>query len=319
MSGLRGRFSVIGNVKVLKEWHSDAVSYERLIQVGAPFSIKRHVYAVFECECGNVSAAVVNSVKRGLTSSCGCGMRGRGCKYKTSCGVKLVVDWKAESVDGVRCVQAGAPFALERGRYHAVYECECGAFFVSQISSIGPNATTSCGCYRREATSARRRSHGESVYCKNTTEYRTWIHARQRCINPSDAAYPDYGGRGIRFCQRWSNFNNFLEDMGRKPSESHSLDRKDNDGDYCPENCRWATKREQANNRRVSFFVEAFGEKKTCPQWADDPRAAVGWKTIWARVRSGVTPEAAITSKDIRRIKGRGRIPLAELVESFNG
>lgn len=95
------------------------------------------------------------------------------------------------------------------------------------------------------------RTHGDTL----STEFKSWVGMRDRCNNKNGKLYKYYGGRGIRVCERWNEYTNFLSDIGRKPSPAHSLDRINNDGDYDPLNCRWATKKEQANNRRSNTFV----------------------------------------------------------------
>jgi hypothetical protein len=94
--------------------------------------------------------------------------------------------------------------------------------------------------------------HGDAREGKRTAEYNIWITMKQRCSNPKTNGYINYGGRGIIVCERWLNsFENFLKDMGRKPSGDHSIDRIDNDGNYEPNNCRWATQKEQYENSRL--------------------------------------------------------------------
>ena len=102
-----------------------------------------------------------------------------------------------------------------------------------------------------------------------TPEYRSWQHMKSRCFNPNHKNYLDYGGRGIKVCDLWLNFENFLADMGLKPTAKYSIDRIDNDGDYCPDNCKWSTQKEQSNNRRSNRFITIKNETLTMAQWAE--------------------------------------------------
>lgn len=125
--------------------------------------------------------------------------------------------------------------------------CDCGAEKRVQGSNLIHGQTKSCGCLRKEATKLRSTIHG---LC-NTIEYEIWCGMIQRCYNPNSGGYDYYGRRGITICDRWrDNFINFLADMGARPSSKHSIDRIDNDGNYEPSNCKWATKKEQRLNQR---------------------------------------------------------------------
>lgn len=109
--------------------------------------------------------------------------------------------------------------------------------------------------------------HGHSSNGKRTPTYIVWENMKARVNNPKNTYYSDYGGRGICIDPRWDNFKNFLEDMGERP-EGMTLDRKDNSGNYCQINCRWATKLTQANNTRSNRFIEVDGIRLTTAQWA---------------------------------------------------
>lgn len=110
--------------------------------------------------------------------------------------------------------------------------------------------------------------HGEGKRGQKTPEYRSWVHMRERCNNPKCARYPLYGGRGISHCDRWNDYAKFLEDMGRRPTLKHSLDRINVNGNYEPGNCRWANQSTQTNNTRRNIVIEHGGETRTLSEWA---------------------------------------------------
>jgi hypothetical protein len=154
-----------------------------------------------------------------------------------------------------------------------------------------------------EKISAAKIRHGDAVPGRVAPEYRSWAQARRRTVNPEDPAWPDYGGRGITMCERWSLYDNFLADMGRKPSPSHTLDRMDNDGPYAHWNCRWATKKEQARNRRSSASVSFGGVTRTVAEWSEV--TGLHAQTITTRLRDGWPVERALT-QPAGPYRGRG-------------
>lgn len=102
-----------------------------------------------------------------------------------------------------------------------------------------------------------------------TREYQCWAAMKKRCQNPNDQSYPLYGGRGITVCDAWQNFEGFFADMGRRPSASHSLERKDNDKGYSPDNCIWATRHQQGRNRRTCTFITFADRTMSIAAWCD--------------------------------------------------
>lgn len=123
--------------------------------------------------------------------------------------------------------------------------CDCGASAIIEGRSLRNESTRSCGCLAMEVAKTASKTHGMT----GTSTHNIWMGMRQRCENPSNKRYKDYGGRGIVVCKRWHIFENFLKDMGERPS-GLSIERKNNNKGYCKSNCKWATRIEQANNTR---------------------------------------------------------------------
>lgn len=144
--------------------------------------------------------------------------------------------------------------------------CVCGNTVLKTSNDLTSGNTRSCGCLRREMTAQKLATHGQT----NSPEYRTWSKMKERVNNPSLDGYENYGGRGIRVDPEWENsFENFLDDMGPRPSAKHSIERVDNDGDYVPENCKWATQTEQVRNRRNTVRLDYCGRKVTLAELSE--------------------------------------------------
>lgn len=151
----------------------------------------------------------------------------------------------------------------------------------------------SCGCQQRRLQSETHTKHG----MWETPEYYTWEAINQRCCNAKHKAYDKYGGRGIKVCERWKKFENFFADMGQRPSPEHSIDRIDNNGDYCPENCRWTDTKTQNRNKHNNHILTINGISSCLSEWAEQPGAA-NKNTIWSRLRRGWSEKEAVFGKE---------------------
>ena len=170
----------------------------------------------------------------------------------------------------------------KRGVRTLLCRCDCGATTSPTLENLRKdNGTRSCGCEKRsvlERQQAAGRTHG----MRHTRVYGIWHGMKQRCLNPNAKEYKWYGGRGIKVCDSWiDSFEAFYADMGDPPSDQHSIERRDVNGDYTPNNCCWATRVEQSNNMRNNVIIEHGGRSQTLTQWARElstPRATLYYR-----------------------------------------
>lgn len=154
-------------------------------------------------------------------------------------------DLSRTSVNGIEFIRFSHRLPGPKGKRYWLCRCHCGNEFTTVANAVKDGSTKSCGCSL--ANRKNRLTHG----LRKTPEYQSWAGMKQRCLNPKNPRYDSYGGRGITICKRWMNsFDNFYADMGPKPSPLHTIERKNNDGNYTPRNCIWGDKKQQANNRR---------------------------------------------------------------------
>lgn len=166
--------------------------------------------------------------------------------------------------------------------------CECGTIRVVAGSNLRRGGSQSCGCLLRELAATRCTKHGEY----GTPAYQSWSSMKNRCKSPNHIHYDNYGGRGIMVCDRWQDFRNFLEDMGQR-NKGEELDRIDNNGNYCKENCRWVTSKENARNRSSNTAITYNGETRTLMEWSEI--LGVGRSMLNMRRQQGWTIERMLT------------------------
>jgi len=165
-------------------------------------------------------------------------------------------------------ILSDAPKKASNNNARVFASCECGTIKDYVRSEVMHGGTKSCGCIRLEISNSE--THGHTKGKSFSPEYYSWTSMITRCTNEKSRYFSCYGGRGILICDRWMKFENFLADMGKRP-DGMTLDRfPDCNGNYEPSNCRWASKKDQANNTRRNSFFEYLGITKTIAQWSDE-------------------------------------------------
>lgn len=272
---------------------------------------KGHSYWMCVCDCGEMCVRSQKELNRKTTNSCGCARVNRigtkgvkrkakekpAGKYDT---VKTPTNANFKSLLGKRF---GRLFVLafdgrktERNFWKCI--CDCGNMRVVSSTRLGSQDVRSCGC-----GGEKRKRRGVEI----EPEHEAWSNMRRRCGDPTNKSYRIYGEKGITVCDRWAEYKNFIEDMGRKPTPKHSIDRIDGNRNYEPGNCRWATATEQARNVSTNVLLDYKGERKCITEWAE----AIGMKgaTLGVRIRSGWSVEDAIeTPVGEKRISKRNEV-----------
>ena len=211
---------------------------------------------------------------------------------------------KFKNIEGMRFKRLVVISFKERKNRHTYWDCvcDCGEKTIATNNNLSTGHTRSCGCLQKEVQRTVNITHG----FKHTRFYVIWVQMKYRCEKPYNSSYHRYGGRGIKCL--WKTFEDFKNDMyesylahvEKRGEQNTTIERIDNDKNYCKWNCRWATRKEQARNRRTSTILSFGGKTKTIAEWADD--VGIGQKIISQRInRDGWTPEEALTHPPRKR------------------
>lgn len=207
----------------------------------------------------------------------------------------IPTDKKFRNLSGLRfgrlLVQA---FYGQRARAsYYTCRCDCGTVKIVSAADMKMGKIVSCGCFSREMSrkiGENNATHGKS----KTATYKSWSSMRDRCLNPNDSNFSEYGGRGLKICDRWlASFENFYDDMGERPAEL-TIERRDNELGYSPENCYWGTRKQQQRNRRNNRLVTYNGMTMCVTAW--DEHLGFPLNTVGQRLTRGWSVEKAITT-----------------------
>lgn len=211
---------------------------------------------ICKCDCGTIKSVLADTLKRGASKSCGCIKR------------KRIIELTNKKIGNLTILKQTQKDKSGHSRF--ICKCDCGNEIIVLATNLLKNHTRSCGCRKGNYITDKKTKHGMS---KNSRIYRIYSKMKCRCCNPTNPAYKNYGGRGIKVCDEWLdkdngfiNFYNWAVQNGYQ--NDLSIDRIDVNGNYEPSNCRWATDIEQANNKRSNHYLVYKGEKHTVIEWS---------------------------------------------------
>ena len=248
-----------------------------------PVENKNGNYVVTRCVCGKESEYRLRDLRYGATTSCGC----KGITDRDKC---IFEKHNNLTIIGLH----------KEKIWYAICKCDCGNDFIAPLSLVRSDKYVSCGCVQR----SKRKSSISGVSKERL--YGIWTGIKARCNNPNYHAYKHYGARGIKMCSEWENdyavFRKWALDLGFKEDalrDEYTVDRKDNDGDYSPDNCRLVSMKVQALNKRSNRLIEHNGEVHPVTEWIR--LLGLNRDTVWYRVKHNMTPEQILHKGHLNR------------------
>lgn len=195
----------------------------------------------------------------------------------------------------------GRLVVVDARRSMAKFKCDCGAEKEIQRWHVKAGRVQSCGCLLREKSRERAIARNTTHGMARTALYNLWSGIIDRCTNPNAPAYKRYGGRGITVCERWKSFENFYADMGDRPTIAHSVERRNNNKGYSPNNCFWGTRKEQANNKQTNVLLRYKNKTQTMKQWSEE--LGLNYSALQHRRTAGWTTSRMLSTPIRRRAK----------------
>ena len=247
-----------------------------------------HTTWLCRCDCGNEIVTKGIHLTSGHTRSCSCAQK------------EIIGELNRKALAGRRFGKLTALRRIDKFGSDWICRCDCGNYSVTTAHRLVSGTTKSCGCYRSEFTIMKNTIHGNAKRTERSITYSSWASMWNRCKHDKE-----YIRKGRKVCERWRNFRSFIDDMGERPSLNYTLDRIDNNKGYSPDNCRWATAKEQMNNMSRNTLFEYNGEMKTISELSDI--SGFNYSTLRGRLTQyGWTVEDAITipPSNNNRLKG---------------